>query len=197
MRLFLYISISFYFFISLLFAEETRQVDKHEHGVGELNIAIQSNTMVLEFMIPGADIVGFEYEAKSEQDKATVNAALTKFDDYNNIFIIPINSKCLLVSSKININQEDDHDDHDDHEEQDGQDDHDDHDEHQEEAHNEFYAKYTFECGDIKSLDLLEFPYFETFSNYGELEVQFVSEIGSTSFEVEADSPIINIEGKI
>ena len=197
MRLFLYISISFYFFISLLFAEETRQVDKHEHGVGELNIAIQSNTMVLEFMIPGADIVGFEYEAKSEQDKATVNAALTKFDDYNNIFIIPISSKCLLVSSKININQEDDHDDHDDHEEQDGQDDHDDHDEHQEEAHNEFYAKYTFECGDIKSLDLLEFPYFETFSNYGELEVQFVSEIGSTSFEVETDSPIINIEGKI
>jgi len=178
-RLFLYISISFYFFISLLFAEETRQVDKHEHGVSELNIAIQSNTMVLEFMIPGADIVGFEYEAKSEQDKATVNAALTKFDDYNNIFIIPTNSKCLLVSSKININQEDDHD------------------EHQEEAHNEFYAKYTFECGDIKSLDLLEFPYFETFSNSGELEVQFVSEIGSTSFEVEADSPIINIEGKI
>ena len=206
MRLFLYISLFLYFFISFLFAEETRQVDKHEHGVGELNIAIQSNTMVLEFMIPGADVVGFEYEAKSEQDKATVSAVLTKFDDYNNIFIIPTNSKCILISSKININQEDDHDDHDDHDEHDGHDDHeahddhdghDDHDELQEEAHNEFYAKYTFECGDIKSLDLLEFPYFETFSNSGELEVQFVSEIGSTSFEVEADSPIINIEGKI
>jgi hypothetical protein len=190
-RLFLYISLFLYFFISLLFAEETRQVDKHEHGVGELNIAIQSNTIVLEFMIPGADVVGFEHEAKSEQDKATVSAALTKFDDYNNIFIIPTNSKCILISSKININQEDEHDEHDDH------DGHDDHDEHQEEAHNEFYAKYTFECGDIKSLDLLEFPYFETFSNSGELKVQFVSEIGSTSFEVEADSPIINIEGKI
>jgi hypothetical protein len=193
-RLFLYISLFLYFFTSFLFAEETRQVDKHEHGVGELNIAIQSNTMVLEFMIPGADVVGFEYEAKSEQDKATVSAALTKFDDYNNIFIIPTNSKCILISSKININQEDEHDEHDEHDDHDG---HDDHDEHQEEAHNEFYAKYTFECGDIKSLDLLEFPYFETFSNSGELEVQFVSEIGSTSFEVEADSPIINIEGKI
>jgi hypothetical protein len=193
-RLFLYISLFLYFFISLLFAEETRQVDKHEHGVGELNIAIQSNTMVLEFIIPGADVVGFEHEAKSEQDKAIVSAALTKFDDYNNIFIIPTNSKCILISSKININQEDEHDEHDEHDDHDG---HDDHDEHQEEAHNEFYAKYTFECGDIKSLDLLEFPYFETFSNSGELEVQFVSEIGSTSFEVEADSPIINIEGKI
>ena len=194
MRLFLSISLFLYFFTSFLFAEETRQVDKHEHGVGELNIAIQSNTMVLEFMIPGADVVGFEYEAKSEQDKATVSAALTQFDDYNNIFIIPANSKCILISSKININQEDEHDEHDEHDDHDG---HDDHDEHQEEAHNEFYAKYTFECGDIKSLDLLEFPYFETFSNSGELEVQFGSEIGSTSFEVEAVSPIINIEGKI
>ena len=206
MRLIYIFTVIFSISLNVLHAEETRQVDKHEHGVGELNIAIQSNTMVLEFMIPGADVVGFEYEAKSEQDKATVSAALTKFDDYNNIFIIPTNSKCILISSKININQEDDHDDHDDHDEHDGHDDHeahddhdghDDHDELQEEAHNEFYAKYTFECGDIKSLDLLEFPYFETFSNSGELEVQFVSEIGSTSFEVEADSPIINIEGKI
>ena len=191
MRLIYFFTVIFSISLNVLHAEETRQVDKHEHGVGELNIAIQSNTIVLEFMIPGADIVGFEYEAKSEQDKATVSAALTKFDGYNNIFIIPANSKCILISSKININQEDEHDEHDDH------DGHDDHDEHQEEAHNEFYAKYTFECGDIKSLDLLEFPYFETFSNSGELEVQFVSEIGSTSFEVEADSPIINIEGKI
>ena len=95
------------------------------------------------------------------------------------LFSIPSAFAAATDDNEININQEDDHD------------------EHQEEAHNEFYAKYTFECGDIKSLDLLEFPYFETFSNYGELEVQFVSEIGSTSFEVEADSPIINIEGKI
>ena len=197
MRLIYFFTVIFSISLNVLHAEETRQVDKHEHGVGELNIAIQSNTMVLEFMIPGADVVGFEYEAKSEQDKATVNAALTKFDDYNNIFIIPTNSKCTLISSKININQEDDHEEHDGHDDHDDHDDHDGHDEHQEEAHNEFYAKYTFECGDIKSLDLLEFPYFETFSNSGELEVQFVSEIGSTSFEVEAESPIINIEGKI
>ena len=35
-------------------------------------------------MIPGADIVGFEYEAKSEQDVALVNNALSKFDDFVN-----------------------------------------------------------------------------------------------------------------
>ena len=53
-------------------AEETRQVDKHEHGVGELNIAVEGSTIEFEFMIPGADIVGFEYVAKSDDDIAKI-----------------------------------------------------------------------------------------------------------------------------
>ena len=71
------------------------------------------------------------------------------------------------------------------------------HDEHDEENHNEFYAKYSFECGDTKAINKVEFPYFSTFPNSGELEVQFISSIGSVSFEVEAEEPSINIDGKI
>jgi hypothetical protein len=171
-------SISFY----SLHAEEIRQVDEHEHGVGELNIAIENKIINFEFMIPGADIVGFEYKAKSTQDKANVNSALKKFDDYKNIFIMSGDHQCILLSQKININQEDEHDEHD---------------EHSEETHNEFYAQYSFECDSINSINNIEFPYFVTFPNSGELEVQFISELGSTSFEVEADKPVINIEGKI
>ncbi len=166
-------------------AEETRQVDKHEHGVGELNIAIDKNIVDFEFMLPGADIVGFEYEAKSNNDIALVNDALSKFDNHNNIFVIPAEGKCNLAASEITINQEEEHDEHDEHEE------------HAEEAHNEFYAKYSFECGNISAINKIDFPYFKTFPNSGELEIQFVSELGSTSFEVEADEPIINTEGKI
>ena len=163
-------------------AEETRQVDKHEHGVGELNIAIDKNIIDFEFMLPGADIVGFEYEAKSEKDISLVNIALAKFEDTNNIFMIPNGGQCKLASSEVMINQEEEHDEHD---------------EHDEEVHNEFYAKYSFECGNIKAINKIEFPYFSTFPNSGELEVQFISELGSTSFEVEANEPIINTEGKI
>ena len=73
--------------MSVAAAEETRQVDKHEHGVGELNIAVEGSAINLEFMIPGADIVGFEYEAKSDSDIALVNTALSKFQDFENIFM--------------------------------------------------------------------------------------------------------------
>ena len=222
MRKNIYYSLLLSALVTVSVAEETRQVDKHEHGVGELNIAVEGNSIDLEFMIPGADIVGFEYKAKSEADVALVNDALIKFDEFNNIFSIPSTSNCNLVEADISINQgdnhkdehnhdehddhdehEDDHDEHDDHNEHEDEHDHDDHgehddhDEHDEEAHNEFVAHYSFNCGNIKEIDRISFPYFTTFPNSGELEVQFVSEIGSTSFEVEGDEPFIDLKGKI
>ena len=183
--------------ITVAAAEETRQVDKHEHGVGELNIAVESSAINLEFMIPGADITGFEYEAKSDSDIALVNAALSKFENFQNIFILPDSSNCDLVDAEIGINQEDDHDDHDEHDEHDEHEGHDEHDEHEDESHNEFVAHYSFSCGNVKEIDRIDFPYFTTFPSSGELEVQFVSEAGSTSFEVEGDEPFIDLKGKI
>ena len=203
MRKNIYYSLLLSALVTVSVAEETRQVDKHEHGVGELNIAVEGNSIDLEFMIPGADIVGFEYKAKSEADVALVKDALIKFDEFNNIFSIPSTSNCNLVEADISINQGDNHKDehnHDEHEDEHDHDDHgehDDHDEHDEEAHNEFVAHYSFNCGNIKEIDRISFPYFTTFPNSGELEVQFVSEIGSTSFEVEGDEPFIDLKGKI
>ena len=200
MRKSIYYSLILSAMISVAAAEETRQVDKHEHGVGELNIAIEGNSINLEFMIPGADIVGFEYKAKSDEDISLVNTALTKFDDFSNIFTIPNAANCNLVEAEIAINQGDDHDDehdHEEHEEHGGHDEHDEHEEHGEETHNEFVAHYSFTCGNVKEIDRINFTYFTTFPNSGELEIQFVSEMGSTSFEVEGDEPFINLKGKI
>ena len=92
--------------VSVSVAEETRQVDKHEHGVGELNIAIEGNAIDFEFFIPGADIVGFEYEAKTESDIALVNAALEKFGNFDNIFSLPESSNCNLVNSEIKVTKQ-------------------------------------------------------------------------------------------
>ncbi len=194
MKYIIYILLSFNLTTFIISAEETRQVDKHEHGVGELNIAVEGSTIEFEFMIPGADIVGFEYVAKSDDDIAKINQALKTFDDYTNIFTLPSNSLCELDSQKVALKEEDEHDDHDEHEDHD---EHDDQDEHAEENHNEFYAKYSFECGNINAIKEVNFPYFATFTNSGELEVQFISNMGSTSFEVEGDEPSINTDGKI
>jgi hypothetical protein len=179
--------------ITGIYAEETRQVDKHEHGVGELNIAIDSNMIALEFMLPGADIVGFEYKAKSDEDLAKIENALLVLENYENLFALTKNSKCVLADLDYHLSGEE-HDEHADEE----HDEHADkeHEEHaDEESHTEFYAKYSFKCDNIKLLDKVEFSYFKSFPNSSELEVQFVSDIGSNAFEVEADKPVIILKG--
>ena len=179
--------------ITGIYAEETRQVNKHEHGVGELNIAIDSNMIALEFMLPGADIVGFEYKAKSDEDLAKIENALLVLENYENLFALTKNSKCVLADLDYHLSGEE-HDEHADEE----HDEHADkeHEEHaDEESHTEFYAKYSFKCDNIKLLDKVEFSYFKSFPNSSELEVQFVSDIGSNAFEVEADKPAIILKG--
>ena len=129
MKIILSILIIFNFTLARVYAEETRQVDKHEHGVGELNIATEGSVIEFEFMIPGADIVGFEYVAKSDADIASINMALQTFENYENIFTLPKNSLCQLTGKQVALKEdEDDHDDHDDHDEHDDHDDHDEHD---------------------------------------------------------------------
>tara|TARA_B110000259_G_scaffold132285_1_gene149229 strand:- start:927 stop:1535 length:609 start_codon:yes stop_codon:yes gene_type:complete len=200
--------------MSTVLAEESRQVDKHEHGVGELNIAIDGSLAEFEFMLPGADIVGFEYEAKSDEDLAKIENALLVLENYENLFALSKNSKCVLADLDYHLSGEEhdehadeEHDEHADEEHADEEhDEHADeeHDEHadeeheehaDEESHTEFYAKYSFKCDNIKQLDKVEFSYFKTFPNSSELEVQFVSDVGSNAFEVEADKPIIILKG--
>ena len=198
MRFILSLYVVLSYSISTVLAEESRQVDKHEHGVGELNIAIDGSLAEFEFMLPGADIVGFEYEAKSDEDLAKIENALLVLENYENLFALTKNSKCVLADLDYHLSGEEhdehadeEHDEHADEEHADEE-----HDEHaDEESHTEFYAKYSFKCDNIKQLDKVEFSYFKTFPNSSELEVQFVSDIGSNAFEVEADKPIIILKG--
>ena len=190
MRFILSLYVVLSYSMSTVLAEESRQVDKHEHGVGELNIAIDGSLAEFEFMLPGADIVGFEYEAKSDEDLAKIENALLVLENYENLFALTKNSKCVLADLDYHLSGEE-HDEHADEEHADEE-----HEEHaDEESHTEFYAKYSFKCDNIKQLDKVEFSYFKTFPNSSELEVQFVSDIGSNAFEVEADKPIIILKG--
>ena len=198
MRFILSLYVVLSYSMSTVLAEESRQVDKHEHGVGELNIAIDDSLAEFEFMLPGADIVGFEYEAKSDEDLAKIENALLVLENHENLFALTKDSKCVLADLDYHLSGEE-HDEHADEEHADEE-----HDEHadeeneehaDEESHTEFYAKYSFKCDNIKQLDKVEFSYFKTFPNSSELEVQFVSDIGSNAFEVEADKPVIILKG--
>jgi len=196
-------------------AQETRQMDAHEHGSGSLNIAAEGNALAMEFRAPGADIVGFEYAPESEADQAKVAAAVEALEAPLDLFVLPEAAGCSVTETHaaLELEGEDAHEDHGDHEEHDDHDnhrDHDDHDEHDHEedhaeedhhdhasasGHSEFHAEYSLTCENPSALSGIEFAYFAQFENALELEVQVVTALGAQAFEVKRDAPQLALEG--
>mgnify|MGYP000592390409 CR=1 FL=1 len=176
-------------------AEETTQLDAHEHGVGQLNIAFDENKIAMELHAPGADIVGFEYGAKSDADLAAIDAALQTLSDPLGLFLIPEAASCIVITAHAKLESEDsDHDDHD----EEGHDDHDEegHDDHDKApGHTEFHAEYLLECANLTEISAITFSYFEIFPNALELEVQVISDKGATAFEIERDVAKLDLRG--
>ncbi len=204
---------------SPVLAEDARQLDAHEHGVGALNIAVDGTTVAMEFHAPGADIVGFEYAATSDEDRASIDAAVATLARPLDLFTLPDAAECTVISASAMLESEAEHDDHDHEEHADDEhaehddhnhdehaehdehkDDHEehaehDHDDHADEAsHTEFHAEYTLNCANPGDLSEITFAYFETFENALELEVQILTESGAQAFEVERDEPTLDLQ---
>ena len=182
-----------------VFAEETRQLDAHEHGVGQLDIAFDGKQILMELHAPGADIVSFEYAAESAEDRAKVDAAIVMLARPLDLFVLTEAAGCTIVQASAELEsdegQADHEDEHDDHED----DDHEDAD-HQEKnvgeaGHTEFHAEYLLACADPGAVTEITFTYFDVFPNALEVEVQLISNKGATSFEVERDAPTLDLRG--
>ena len=185
-------------------AEETRQLDAHEHGVGELDIAFDGDQIALELHAPGADIVGFEYAAESSEDRAKIDAAVASLGRPLDLFSLPAAAGCSVVQASASLEKEEAHKDHaehneevhdhEDHAEEDHKDEEHGHEDHADEAgHTEFHAEYLLDCANPGQATLITFAYFDTFPNAQELEVQVISDRGATGFEVERDAPTLDL----
>ncbi|WP_282127345.1 zinc uptake protein ZrgA [Roseobacter litoralis] len=181
---------------SPLLAEEVRQLDAHEHGVGHLDIAFDGQQVAMELHAPGADIVGFEYEAKTAEDRASIDAAVAKLAQPLTLFVLPEAAECSVVQASAALESEEEHHDHDAHEDHDdhGSEHAHDHDTHAA-SHSEFHAEYLLNCADPAAASEITFAYFDIFPNALELEIQMISESGATAFEVSRDNPTLDVRG--
>ncbi|AML51974.1 zinc uptake protein ZrgA [Falsihalocynthiibacter arcticus] len=190
------------------FAEDARQLDAHEHGVGTLNIAIEGTTVAMAFEAPGADIVGFEYAATSDADQSAIDAAVAILGSPLDLFVMSAAAGCTVVEALAELESEDGHgehgdehqddhadEEHEDHAEEHHQDEaHEDHADHADEAgHTEFHAEYALNCESPDALTEITFAYFETFPNAQEVEVQMITASGAQAFEVERDAPVLDL----
>ncbi|MEX0340874.1 MAG: DUF2796 domain-containing protein [Arenibacterium sp.] len=180
--------------VSPALADETRQLDAHEHGTGALNIAVSGTTVAMELRAPGADIVGFEYAAKSAEDRAAIDEAVAKLARPMALFGLPEAAACSVTAARAALESEEDHDEHD-HAGEDKHDDHDPNDHAAESAHSEFHAEYVMICATPEALTEITFAYFEQFKNAETLEVQIATETGARAADVTRDAPMLDLRG--
>lgn len=164
-------------------SENSRGLDAHEHGVGILNIAIENGQVAMELEAPGADIVGFEYQAATPQDRRKVDDAIAILAKPMDLFRLPDKAACQVRESNVELHGG---------EETDGA-----HERQEQGGHTEYHATYTLICANPDRIRQIEFLYFQSFPNAQELEVQLITEVGATGFEVKRDRPIINLSDMI
>jgi hypothetical protein len=169
-------------------AEEHRELDAHEHGVGQLEVAFEGTTVAIELHAPGADIVGFEHHPETPEDKAAVDRAVATLASPLSLFVVPAGAGCSVTEAEARLIGEE-HEHEEEHAEAEHADEHG--------EHSEFRASYALSCDDPAAITRIEFAYFATFPNARELEIDLVSDKGAQHFEVERDAPVLDLEGVI
>lgn len=166
--------------------EEHRELGAHEHGVGQVEIAIEGLTVQIELHAPGADIVGFEHAAATAEDRAAIDRAVAALARPLELFVFPKAAGCSVAEAEAQlVGEEHGHEEHG-HEEHAG-----------EGGHSEFHAAYVLTCADPGAIRQIDFAYFTVFPNGRELEVQIVTDKGARSFEAERAAPVVSLEGMI
>jgi hypothetical protein len=166
-------------------AEDHRELRPHQHGHGELNIAVEGNIVKMDLEVPGDDIVGFEHAPSTAEEKSLAESAKVKLAAPFALFTVPAAAKCSVTEAKVTI-QEEKHDPGEESEkETNGKIAH----------HDEFFVEYALECKSASDVKSLKFAYFDSFRGAQALTVNVITPKGQSKFEATRDSPNIDLRG--
>jgi hypothetical protein len=168
-------------------AEEKRQHGAHVHGIANLNIAVEGNTIYIEFSSPSANIVGFGHPPRTQEQKDAVTDTVTKLQKGDSLFLLSAKSKSKLVKSSVDTDIDKEHHGH--AGKHDGN--HGDSDKH--ERHSEFEARYQFVCQKPDKLSQIEVMLFSAFPGIEHIDVQLLTESTQTAVELTAKQNKISL----
>jgi hypothetical protein len=168
-------------------AEEHRQLGPHQHGHGALNIAIDNDEIAMDLDAPGADILGFEHEPSTPEQKEAFEAGKAKLAEALSIFKMPAAAGCEIKEAKVAIENE-----HEDKSQEGAKASSHDKDEGR---HFDISAEYKLKCKAVTKLSAIDFEYFKAFPGAQVLEVTIITPKGQNKFEVVRDRPRLDLAG--
>jgi len=164
--------------------QEHGSLGAHEHGVGRLDIALDGKALEFELDSPAMNIVGFEHEATTDEDKAKLMAAREVLLKSQALFNLPEVARCAVASQRLESPLFGDKADadHDDDENAKGAEHH--------HEHSEIHAHYQFICDNASALNTFDLTQiFKSFPATQKIQVQLVSPRGQFGTEATPAKP--------
>jgi hypothetical protein len=144
--------------------KKTHEHKAHVHGSATLSIAMEnskSGSILLES--PGESIIGFEHEAKSPSDIKSRDKSLAILKNQGSeLFVFPIEKKCVINSTKVEIKKEN-----------------------SKNNHSEIEAHFSFSCEKDLSKSSLQVNLGKKFPRIEDLDVQLISDKKQSASELE------------
>ncbi len=168
---------------SALAQNESRELGPHVHGAGTLTIAVDGNTIAMDFSAPANDIIGFEHAPSTPEQQQILAQAKEKLAHPLDLFALPAAAGCTLASANVVFNAA-------------------------EPAtadkpkaadpaapqHADFDVDYALACKDATMVTSIAFPYFKAFPNSQKLSVTIASDKGQSQYDVTRDTPQLTVK---
>lgn len=134
----------------------------HVHGVASLQVAVDGNTLTLDFSGPLDNLLGFEHVPRTAKQKAAVNNMAEQLRKTAQLFAPSAAAQCTSVSVKLESivldpKRKDEGD-----------------------GHADIDGEYVFHCAHPQQLHDLELKLFDSFPNLHQMNVQVAGPHGQT-----------------
>ncbi|MBV1881476.1 MAG: DUF2796 domain-containing protein [Pseudomonadales bacterium] len=179
--------------------DDHHQQEAHLHGLVEMTLAIEGNTMELNLESPAANIVGFEHPVSTPEQHASVTRAKTILDMPEQLLTF-IGTRCQSLSQDMNLSavlqpaethqNAEAHSAHQEHTDKN----HEEHDDHQ--THSEISVRYQFHCAQGTKLTAIKVHLFDLFPRIETVQAAWVSHSNQASAILTTDSITINLEAR-
>ena len=178
-------------------------LDTHVHGLSELTIAMEGDSLEIQFESPAMNLIGFEHRASSNKDIASVKKAESILNQPESLFLLS-GANCQQIKTTVDISSlieehdhhaeshknHKDHDDHEEHEEHEDHDDHKDHDDH--ESHSEMVANYSYSCKELTKLSSIKIALFDLFPGIHKINTMWVMDSKQGPATLTAKKPTVD-----
>ena len=166
-------------------AQVARQKDSHEHGAAKLMMAMEGKKLQIEFEVPSESLIGFEHLPKSQSNRKNFYEAIKNLSDPFKLFSMPNKAECLLVGMNVSqtlFSNEGDHG----HDESKKEEEHGHDESEKSEIHSEFKSNYYWNCQHLDEIDSIGTELMSFFPHIEEIRVNWISNYGQGSIELES-----------